>query len=268
MTMINLTIITVCYNAEADLHKTLDSVLLQTYRNYEYIVVDGNSKDGTISLLESYRKKFKDAGISFSFISESDAGTYDAMNKGAKLANGLWINYLNAGDEFYDNHVLEAIFRQKIDEKVGVLYGDTQEVFDFGSGIAKPQDIDGGKTAMPFCHQSSFVRTEIMGELPFDLSYRIIADHDFFYRLRKQGVSFQYIPITVASYNGQYGLSATHPLTLWKENLRVRGINHKWYYPFSLLWVYFRYGWVQPFKKLAPRCITNAWMKYKRKYIR
>lgn len=266
--MINLTIITVCFNAVADLHKTLDSVLSQTYRDYEYIIVDGNSKDGTLNLLESYRRKFNDAGISFTIVSEPDAGTYDAMNKGIKLAKGLWINYLNAGDRFYDNKVLDSFFAQNIDSTSGVLYGDTQEVFDFGCGIAKPQDIDGGKTAMPFCHQSSFVRAEIMREFPFDLSYRIIADHDLFYRLRKHGISFQYIPITVASYNGQYCLSATHPLTLRKENLRVRGINHKWYYPFSLLWVYFRYGWVQPFKNLAPRYITNAWMKYKRQYIR
>lgn len=77
---------------------------------------------------------------------------------------------------------------------------------------------------MPFCHQSCFVKTKLMQQFLFDMSYRIIADHDLFYRLRKANIIFQYIPIIVARYNGQYGLSATHPLTLRLEGLRVHQI--------------------------------------------
>lgn len=120
---------------------------------------------------------------------------------------------------------------------------------------------------MPFCHQSCFVKTKLMQQFLFDMSYRIIADHDLFYRLRKANIIFQYIPIIVARYNGQYGLSATHPLTLRLEGLRVHQITKKWYYPLALTWTYLRYGWVQPFKNHMPHWMTEAWMKRKRKFI-
>lgn len=82
------------------------------------------------------------------------------------------------------------------------------------------------------------------------------------------GGKYQYINETVANYNGQYGLSATHPLALHLELLRIYNVDRKWYYPFSVLWCYLRYGWVQPFKDHMPRWMTNMWMKHRRKYIK
>lgn len=262
-----LTIITVCFNAANDLKKTLDSVLAQTFADFEYLVVDGGSKDHTITLLESYKALFSKEGKNFRYISEADKGTYDAMNKGAKLAKGEWINYMNAGDIFYTDSTLYKFFSISLPKSVGVLYGDTFQVFDFGSGIAREEDYKKDNTVMPFCHQSCFVRTELMCKFQFDQNYRIVADHDLFYRLRKANVVFKYIPIVVACYNGQYGLSATHPLTLHLEILKIHHINKKWYYIFILIWTYLRYGWVQPFKNHMPRCITDTWMKQKRKFI-
>ena len=262
-----VTIITVCYNAANDLEITLESVLNQTYTNFEYLVIDGGSKDQTISLLKRYATLFKNKCKTFRFISEKDNGTYDAMNKGALLAKGEWINYMNAGDSFYCKTCLEDFFSQSIQPESGVLYGDTYQMYDFGSGIAHASDYKKDNPIMPFCHQSSFVKAELIQRYLFDTSYRIIADHDLFYRLHEANIKFQYIPIIVARYNGQYGLSATHPLTLRLEGLRVHHINKKWYYPLALIWVYIRYGWVQPFKNHMPRWITNAWMKHKRKFI-
>lgn len=263
--MKKISIITVCWNAKEDLRRTLESVEQQIYPDLEYIVMDGGSTDGTVELLDAYALRFASAEISFRYISEPDKGTYDAMNKGALLAQGEWINYMNAGDAFYSPSCLMEFFTKGVEEDAGVIYGDTFQMFDFGSGIATEADYLKDNTVMPFCHQSCFVRRELMTEFKFDLSYRIIADHDLFYRLRKSAVRFQYIPVVIARYNGQYGLSATHPLTLHLEGLRSHQITERWYYPFALFWTYLRYGWVQPFKNHMPRRITDWWMKRKRK---
>lgn len=262
-----LTIITVCFNAADDLKKTLDSILTQTFTDFEYLVVDGASKDNTLTLLESYKPLFAKESKVFRYVSEPDKGTYDAMNKGIRLAKGEWINYMNAGDSFYKDSTLYEFFSASLKENAGVMYGDTFQTFDFGSGIAREEDYKKDNTIMPFCHQSCFVKTELMRQFTFNQTYRIVADHDLFYRLREKNIVFKYIPIVVARYNGQYGLSATHPLTLHLEILRIHHINEKWYYPFKLIWTYMRYGWVQPFKNHMPRWMTDAWMKRKRKFI-
>ena len=264
----NLTVITVCFNAKNDLRKTLDSVLEQTYMDMEYLVVDGGSKDGTVKMLKEYEKLFASKGKAFRFISEKDNGTYDAMNKAALLASGTWINYMNAGDTFYGKDTLGSFFVHAIDKNSGVVFGNTYQVFDFGGGIARYEDYKKDNPVMPFCHQSCFVRSNLMRNYLFDMSYRIVADHDLFYRLHSDGVKYQYVDEVVARYSGQYGLSATHPLLLRKEGLRIHHINEKWYYPLALIWVYMRYGWVQPFKNYMPRWMTDAWMKHKRRYIK
>jgi len=260
-----LTIITVCYNAADDLKKTLNSVLNQTYTDFEYWVVDGGSRNHTVALLKEYKPRFEHAGIPFHYLSERDNGTYDAMNKGVDLAHGEWINYMNAGDSFYSNDTLKLFFSHSIKNDSGILYGDTLQIFDFGEGIAKPDDYIRDNPVMPFCHQSCFVRRDLMQKYRFDLSYRIIADHDLFYRMYKDGIVYQYIEETVARYNGQCGLSATNPLLLHKEGLRVHHITERWYYPLALAWTYFRYGWIQAFKNHMPKWMTDTWMKYKRR---
>ena len=265
--MPKITIITVCYNSLQDLKKTVASIAEQTYTDFEYLVIDGGSNDGTLAYLEARREVFKEKGIAYHFVSESDKGTYDAMNKGARKASGEWVNYMNAGDCFYAQDTLERFFSHPIHQDSGIIYGDTLQVFDFGSGIAKADDYRKDNPVMPFCHQSCFVKAELLRQYPFDISYKIVADHDFFFRLHEQGVKSQYIEEVVARYNGQYGLSATHPLTLRLEGLRIHHVTEKWYYPFAVCWCYLRYGWVQPMKNHMPRCLTDAWMKHKRRYI-
>ena len=266
--MKTITIITVCFNACEDLKKTLDSVLSQSYEDYEYIVVDGGSTDGTVELLQQYKELFKSHHKTFKYITEKDKGTYDAMNKGANLANGKWINYMNAGDSFYNDNTLNIFFSHKILDDSAVLYGDTLQVYDFGCGIAKASDYMKDNPIMPFCHQSCFIKTDVMKLFKFDLTYRIIADHDLFYRIHQSGMKYQYISTVVARYNGQYGISATNPLLLRKEGLRIHHINEKWYYPLALLWTYLRYGWIQAFKNHMPNYLTVAWMKHKRSFIK
>ena len=93
-----LTIITVCFQAKEQLHKTMESILCQTWVEMEYLVVDGGSDDGTKELLLQSEERFKAADIPVHFLSEPDKGIYDAMTKGSRMANGTWLVFLNAGD--------------------------------------------------------------------------------------------------------------------------------------------------------------------------
>ena len=102
-----ITVITVCHNAAKTLEKTIKSVLNQTYPNIEYIIIDGGSTDDTVDIIKRYADRLA------YWISEPDKGIYDAMNKGIEVATGEWINFMNAGDTFYEENtidfVLEAI---------------------------------------------------------------------------------------------------------------------------------------------------------------
>jgi glycosyltransferase involved in cell wall biosynthesis len=101
-----ISIITVCYNAEKQLKKTIDSVINQTYKNIEFIIIDGASSDNSLELLKTYS-----SSINF-WVSEPDHGIYDAMNKGLSVATGDYVQFLNAGDYFCDETSLEAIIEQ------------------------------------------------------------------------------------------------------------------------------------------------------------
>lgn len=100
-----ISVVTVCYNAADTIEKTMLSVLNQTYHDIEYIIIDGGSTDGTVEIIRKYADR-----IAY-WVSEPDKGIYDAMNKGIKVATGEWINFMNAGDEFVDEGVIEKLFR-------------------------------------------------------------------------------------------------------------------------------------------------------------
>ena len=113
-----VTIVTVTRNDADNLRKTIDSVVSQTYKNKEHIVIDGGSKDGTCELLTKYDNVIDD------WVSEFDEGIYHAMNKGSQRATGEWIIFLNSGDVFFNDHVLEDIYSEAIPANIDVIYGD------------------------------------------------------------------------------------------------------------------------------------------------
>jgi glycosyltransferase involved in cell wall biosynthesis len=122
-----ISVITVVYNAQKTIEQTMLSVLNQTNKNIEYIIVDGVSTDGTLDIIKNYELKIKSgefSNISFRYISEPDKGIYDAMNKGIDLATGEWINFMNSGDRFYDSEVLQNVFNQNFPPEVKFLYSD------------------------------------------------------------------------------------------------------------------------------------------------
>ena len=113
-----ISVITVTYNAVATLEATILSVIRQSYSNLEYLIVDGDSSDGTKEIIKKYQ-----SALGY-YISEKDKGIYDAMNKGIKACTGEWIIFLGADDVFYNNDTINKIFNKYDVEKSDFIYGD------------------------------------------------------------------------------------------------------------------------------------------------
>ncbi len=208
-----ITIITVCYNAEKDIEKTILSVINQTYDNIEYIVIDGGSNDGTLSVINKYASKIDKV------ISEPDKGIYDAMNKGIKLAKGDWINFMNAGDSYVDADVLKLV-SDNINNNCDIIYGDIIIEEEFAYYYVKAKPIEMLNTEMPFCHQTVFTKTKVIKKYLFDLNYKILADYNQIREIYFARYNFLYITKAIVNYDGYNGLSAT----AWDKILIERNI--------------------------------------------
>ena len=176
-------IITVTYNAGAVLEDTIQSVITQTYKNVEYIIVDGGSKDRTLQIIEQYKEHIH------TVISEPDKGLYDAMNKGIKLATGDYLCFLNAGDELHEDDTLQLMVHSITESTLpDVLYGDTAIVDEEGHflhmrRLAPPENLNwkSFKEGMLVCHQAFFARRDLVE--PYNLHYRFSADFDWCIRI-------------------------------------------------------------------------------------
>ena len=170
-------IITICYNAAKDLPLTMESVLRQNYSNFEYIIQDGGSQDNSDEIIKGYKEKFLQRGISFIYNSGKDGGIYDAMNRAVQSASGKYINFMNAGDCFYNETVLTDV-DSIITGEPAIVYGDCAE-FEYGRFYLFPRNFDKIEEAMPFSHQSVFAKKSLLTAHPFDLSLKYSADYDF-----------------------------------------------------------------------------------------
>jgi hypothetical protein len=174
-----ITIITVVFNGEEFIEETILSVISQTYDNVEYIIIDGGSTDGTLEIIKKYEH-----AISYWF-SEKDKGIYDAMNKGIDLATGEWINFLNAGDTFFqDNILFDRIV--PITQSTNLIYGAVNLVSPHSSTIIlQPKEftrmnlfIWGTRVA---CHQAIFVNRLII--IKYSTRYVLKGELDWYFRL-------------------------------------------------------------------------------------
>lgn len=211
-----ISIITVCYNASATIEKTILSVISQSYSNIEYIIIDGGSIDGTLDIIQKYEEHH------IVFISEKDNGVYDAMNKGAMMSAGDWINFMNCGDTFFDCNVISQIIPFLSKESASVVYGDAHIIDKFAEYDLKASNISSITKEPPFCHQSSFIRTSVMQSHLFDISYKICADRNLFYVLFREGAVFEYYPGVVANYDISNGtFSGNNPVKRREEDIRI-----------------------------------------------
>lgn len=219
-----LTIVTVCYNSEKTIRKTIESILNQTFNEYEYIFIDGLSKDKTNDIIRSYKKSFELKGIPIIHISEKDNGIYDAMNKGANLANGEWIIYMNSDDYFFEDNTLSKVFENRNYSNVDVIFGDTCFWKEDNNYIEKAKEINTIKKHAPFCSQSVFVRTNLQKEYKFNCKYKISADYDFFVRLYLDKKIFLKIDQVISNFSLE-GISNSNLIETYKEDVEVKENN-------------------------------------------
>ena len=222
-------IITVTYNAAEVLEDTIQSVISQTYRNVEYIIVDGKSKDGTLSLIDKYREWIHH------IVSEPDRGLYDAMNKGIQLATGDYLCFLNAGDRLHsDDTLLQMVHSLRSQLLPDVLYGETAIINEKGDflcmrRLSAPEELTwkSFKKGMLVCHQAFFARRELAVKTLYDLQYRFSADFDWCIRIMKQAKQLHNTHLTLIDYLNEGMTTKNHKASL-KERFRIMVKHYGW----------------------------------------
>ena len=214
-------IITVTYHAESVLEETILSVVSQTYHNIEYIIVDGASKDRTLSIVNKYRDKIQ------AVVSEPDKGLYDAMHTGLKLAKGEYVCFLNAGDTFHEDDTLQLIVHQLNKSNVlpDVIYGETalvdaQRHFVRMRRLQTPDTLNwkSFRQGMLVCHQA-FIAKRALAET-YDLNYRFSADFDWCIRVMKKASLLHNTRLTLIDYLDE-GMTTKNRKASLKERFRI-----------------------------------------------
>ncbi len=221
-------IITVTYNAADVLEDTIQSIVTQTYKNVEYIIVDGGSKDGTLDIIDKYRSHIH------TVISEPDKGLYDAMNKGIRLATGDYLCFLNAGDCLHEDDTLQLMVHSLHGTDLpGVLYGETDIVDSEGHFLHKrrlsaPEVLTwkSFKQGMLVCHQAFFPRRDLVEA--YDLSYRFSADFDWCIRIMKKAKTLHNTHLTLIDYLNEGMTTRNHKASL-KERFRIMAKHYGWF---------------------------------------
>ncbi len=215
-----ISIITVTYNADGVLEDTVQSIVTQTYKNIEYIIVDGASTDNTMQIVEKYRKHIH------TVVSEPDKGLYDAMNKAMKLATGDYLCFLNAGDSLHEDDTLQLMIHSiRGNELPDILYGETEIVDKDGHFLrmrrhSAPEYLTwkSFRQGMLVCHQAFFVRHTLLE--PYDLRYRFSADFDWCIRMMKKARILHNTHLTVIDYLDE-GMTTRNRKASLKERFRI-----------------------------------------------
>ena len=217
-----LSIITINYNNKAGLQKTIDSVITQTFKDFEWIIIDGGSTDGSKELIEQYSQY-----ITY-WVSEPDNGIYHAMNKGILQANGDYLQFLNSGDALYTNETLNELFKH--DLYGDIIYGNvifikndnSQELMRYNKPLSLSYFVEGGVIN----HQASFIKRELFKEQLYNENLKLVSDWEFWILQAIKGSSFQYIPQTIVLFD-YTGLTSKISNLQKEENQIVRS-NISW----------------------------------------
>lgn len=225
-----LSIITVCYNAEKSIAATMETVLNQSYRNFEYLIIDGASTDNTLSIARQYPDE------RIRLLSEPDKGIYDAMNKAIAMAKGDWLYFMNAGDTFHDAQVLEDFFSKALPAETDLLYGQVL-LKNHPSGVEtvvqEPVQFSSFFFKVGLCHQAVFTHASLFKKLgPYQTEYSSAADQEWFIRYFKGGDHSLFIPRIVADYDS---IGASYK----KRISGIREYNHfaAIHFPWHIVWL-------------------------------
>jgi glycosyltransferase involved in cell wall biosynthesis len=192
-----LSIITIVYNNVADIERTLQSVINQTYQNIEYIIIDGASTDGTLDVINNYRDSIT------KLVSEPDKGIYDAMNKGLLQATGDYVLFMNSGDEIYATNTVMQLFATEPD--ADIYYGETEMINAAGESLGRrrhqaPKQLkhNSFKLGMSVSHQAIYIRRSLIQ--PYNLKYQLSSDIDWILKAVKRAKKIVNVNQYVAKY--------------------------------------------------------------------
>ncbi len=201
-----LSIITINYNNIEGLKKTAESVLSQIFRDFEWIIIDGGSNDGSKDFIESLAAK-PGANVSF-WCSEPDKGIFNAMNKGIARAKGEYLNFMNSGDWFLNKDTLRKVVELISAEKSDVFYGDC--ILDYGDRKetrVHPSSLDIYElVVLPLCHQAMFFSRHVFKKEQYDEQYKLSSDCVKNVKLMLEEYSFRKLDIVVCVFD-KHGIS-------------------------------------------------------------
>lgn len=205
-----LSIITVNYNDAVGLERTIKSVISQSFKDFEFIVIDGGSIDASVDIIKKYEDK-----IDY-WVSERDGGIYNAMNKGVTHAHGDYCIFLNSGDCFYNDVVLNRFMDYNATEDIVVgklISQKTKKILFPSPQILSLYYLYSGTVP----HQSSFIKTELLRKIPYDENLKIVSDWKFFVQaIIIENCSVRYVDDYVATFDME-GVSTSNPDKMWKE---------------------------------------------------
>lgn len=223
-----ISIVTITYNAEKFLEKTMLSILSQSNHNFEYWLIDGGSKDQTVSLIEKMSERIASGefpGVDssqFKWISEPDNGLYDAMNKGLERATGSFVWFINAGDQIYDSETFQKVENLlEIEPECDFIYGQSIMINEqdqiIGEMIKRAPRIltkNSFLNGLVICHQSVILRRDIVTK--YNLKYTIASDYDWVIRAFEKSKCQGYIDQYLSKYLAA-GISIQKKEIAWKE---------------------------------------------------
>ena len=204
-------IITIAYNSEKCIARTIESVLRQTYQEIEYFIIDGASTDQTVELANSYSKAFKERGIDYHVYSEPDHGIYDAMNKGILYASGDIIGIINSGD-WYEPIAVEAAARTFQKTKCDLMYANIRMFKKDGTTFIKKAGQRSYQTSRDWNHPTTFVAAAYYKKYPFK-NIGIHDDYGFFLQMKRLKIKMIIVPRVLANF--EMGGTSNH------KNLRA-----------------------------------------------
>ena len=237
-----ISIITVTYNAELTIERTLQSVESQSYPRIEHLIIDGCSTDHTMSHVQRYVERNGENKHLIRVLREPDKGLYDAMNKGIQQATGYYLVFLNAGDKLHEPTTIEQIVEQtrwqRNQVNYAVIYGETDLVDNKGHflrhrRLQAPEHLTAKSflQGMLVCHQSFYVRTDIARTELYDLRYRYSADYDWCIRIMKRAerrrLRFLSTHLILTDYLSE-GLTTKNHRRSLLERLRLMGRHYGW----------------------------------------
>ncbi len=206
--MLKISVVTICYNEEKEIARTLESVAGQTYRRIEHVVKDGGSTDGTVNIIRQYAKSH----LNVIMESSQDGGLYNGMNIGLSKCTGDYVIFCNAGDRFASNDVIEKmVTKAMMDGQPDLVYGDCASETNGELMVRTAHGPRFIKIGMPAAHEAMLYKLSVVRklDLEYDTDYRIGADYKFTYQFVKAAKSFAYVPIPVVIFTAG-GVSTAH----------------------------------------------------------